>query len=737
MPTLSEIVAAAFAAGGPVDAEMKKLGKAYRPNPQQIAYAKAVANSFENATPGIGEVSLYEAETGVGKSLGYLVPMAVHCARTGQRGLVSTYTINLQTQLMGKDVPVAIAVAKAITGIQISAAVRKGRRNFLSPSRIVALMAAMATDGALTDDARISLEALRSFAEASGDIAEWKETFGPLPCGISEADVCLTAVCSDDDQQRYKDHVVGSHTADIVVTNHALTMISAIRWNRLLAGESDGFDIGVIDEADRIPHAAESVFDTRVSAPMMRRTLTAVSDAGIDTIKAFAALKDWEAWMGATFEKMEHRPGFTRDDRGGHVLLSAPNMADLRKEAVGHAVYLSGLLLEASTRGKKAGVDAGVVAEMRDMVEELRSFANGTLDAKEGEHSAIQCPLLRWSPVRSYPSLSIVPVYPGRLAARLFKPGKSSDGTEYAPFLRSLVFTSATLDAPARSQSESDADFRSFRSEVGIYYDRSNPEKVKNVSPDRCQRFAPEVFGRWSSLHLADRAAPRPTAKVDDEEIVTTNPAWVEYAADGVVAAHAAGGRTLVLTTSYVDTQAIAACVRAAGVDVIEHVRGTKLVDALAKYRETPNALLISPAAWEGVDLPGMVQNLVVTRLPFGSLDNARSGARAAALRARGLSEDAIRAIDFSSVALGAKKRLKQGFGRGIRQASDDVRVWMLDPRFPLPQSITSNRRARAYNDASFAGFSDCIPERFRSGFDDVYGYAEVFPYAVKQEVAA
>lgn len=736
MSRLSEIVASAFAAGGPVAAEMKKIGKPYRPNPQQIAYAKAVADGFETAREGVGEVSLLEAETGVGKSLGYLVPMAIHCAQSGKRGLVSTYTINLQTQLMGKDVPVAIAVAEAITGTRITAAVRKGRRNFLSPSRIVALMAAMAADGALTDDAKTSLEALRAFAAANGDIAEWKETFGPIPLGISEADICLSVSCDDADQFNYDFHVAASHDAQIVVTNHALTMLSALRWNKLLGGE-DGFDVGVIDEADRIPHAAESIFDSRVSAPMMRRICDVLGAAGIDTRFISDAVNKWESWMDDTFRDMDGRPGFARDERGGHVLLAADNMAKVRTEAVAHATGLVNVLTDAAKRAVRSKVKSDGVYEIHGMADELRSFIRIATDAKDGEHSAIQSPILRWSPVRSYPSISVVPVYPGRMAARLFKPGKSQDGTEYPPFLRSLVFTSATLDAPSRTQAESDVDFRGFRSEVGLYVDKADPSKAGHVSADRCRRFSPEDFGRWKSLTLADRAAPLPTAKDDVEEIVTTNPAWIEYAGAGAVQAHAAGGRTLVLTTSYADTAAIAACIRAAGIEVIEHVRGTKLVDVLALYRAKPDALLISPAAWEGVDLPGMVDNLVVARLPFGAVDNARSGARAAALRARGLSRDAISSINFASINSGAKKRLKQGFGRCIRQSTDAAHVWVLDPRFPLPASIVNNRRARAYNDAAFTHFSDCIPERFRSGFDDVYQSAKIFAYTVADEVAA
>ena len=46
-----------------------------------------------------------EGGTGVGKSLAYLLPAALFAVSKGQRVVVSTNTINLQEQLVGKDIP--------------------------------------------------------------------------------------------------------------------------------------------------------------------------------------------------------------------------------------------------------------------------------------------------------------------------------------------------------------------------------------------------------------------------------------------------------------------------------------------------------------------------------------------------------------------------------------------------------------------------------------------------------
>jgi ATP-dependent DNA helicase DinG len=70
---------------------------------------------------------IIEAGTGVGKSLGYLVPLAL----SGRRVVVSTATKNLQDQLAGKDAPL---VAAHVAGLSV--AVLKGRSNYLCRLRL-------------------------------------------------------------------------------------------------------------------------------------------------------------------------------------------------------------------------------------------------------------------------------------------------------------------------------------------------------------------------------------------------------------------------------------------------------------------------------------------------------------------------------------------------------------------------------------------------------------------------
>src|SRR6266540_4811562 len=71
----------------------------YEQRPEQLEVALAVDQAIREE-----RICLIEAGTGVGKTLAYLVPI-VEAIRDGKTVVVSTHTINLQTQLIEKDIP--------------------------------------------------------------------------------------------------------------------------------------------------------------------------------------------------------------------------------------------------------------------------------------------------------------------------------------------------------------------------------------------------------------------------------------------------------------------------------------------------------------------------------------------------------------------------------------------------------------------------------------------------------
>src|SRR5437868_8249520 len=95
--------------------------------PQQQELAVAVARALEE-----DRHLVVEAGTGVGKSLAYLVPAILFALEQHKKAIVSTHTINLQEQLLYKDIP----ILKKVLPVEFEAALMKGRQNYLCPRRL-------------------------------------------------------------------------------------------------------------------------------------------------------------------------------------------------------------------------------------------------------------------------------------------------------------------------------------------------------------------------------------------------------------------------------------------------------------------------------------------------------------------------------------------------------------------------------------------------------------------------
>ena len=119
-----EAIAGFFGEDGP----LARVLDSYRYRPQQVEMALAVAKAMEESRH-----LVVEGGTGVGKSMAYLLPAALFAQASGSRVVVSTNTINLQEQLIAKDLP---TLSAAIAGWSpelrdLSFALLKGRDNYL------------------------------------------------------------------------------------------------------------------------------------------------------------------------------------------------------------------------------------------------------------------------------------------------------------------------------------------------------------------------------------------------------------------------------------------------------------------------------------------------------------------------------------------------------------------------------------------------------------------------------
>ena len=106
----------------------------FEPRPEQQEMLGAVTRAIYG-----GQHLVVEGGTGVGKSVAYLLPAALFAVSKGQRVVVSTNTINLQEQLMSKDIPALTEVLEKSGLLQpgvLKAALLKGRANYVCLRRL-------------------------------------------------------------------------------------------------------------------------------------------------------------------------------------------------------------------------------------------------------------------------------------------------------------------------------------------------------------------------------------------------------------------------------------------------------------------------------------------------------------------------------------------------------------------------------------------------------------------------
>src|SRR5206468_1532596 len=186
--------------------------------PQRHEMALAVARALDE-----DRHLVVEAGTGVGKSLAYLVPSILFALEQHKKAIISTHTINLQEQLLYKDIP----ILKKTLPVEFDAALMKGRQNYLCPRRLeralesskelftgpeanelqrIAEWASMTRDGSLSD---LSIEP---------DPKVWAQV-------CSEAHICTQKTCGQNPGCFYQQARKRLLAADVIVLNHTLLFI--------------------------------------------------------------------------------------------------------------------------------------------------------------------------------------------------------------------------------------------------------------------------------------------------------------------------------------------------------------------------------------------------------------------------------------------------------------------------------------------------------------------------------
>lgn len=580
---------------------------------QQLKLAEHVAAAIAS-----GDNGLFEAGTGIGKTLAYLVPALLGDVSV----IISTGTRSLQDQLLLKDMPLLHPLFPSKRVVLL-----KGRSNYLCPYRLKSKIRVAQGDSKIHN----KLMEVRTWwsSTRSGDITELldpEEDPGLISMITSNRDNCLGQRCPDYDScPLYRSRGLAAE-ADIVIVNHHLLFADLAQKEESLQTILPSASAIVVDEAHRIPDIARQFFGAQVSSgqiielirdtrtemkllgnddPMMEKAVLHLEQALEKLSERILATaeKDFNRWYADNAQLVETLAGdepivqaakviqnvdFAMMDLSDHIERSrdrSEGMAQLSKR-ITRFVDLFALLTEAS-------------GENTDSVHWIDRRARGFV--------------IHLSP------LSVAQELQGLT---------SSSETAW-------IFLSATLSV--------DKSFDHFRNEMGL------PEGVGAVFPSPFDyRSAVKAY---IPMHL-----PEPTDASHTEKLVEAVTQLINVNA----------GRTFFLFTSHQALRKAAGLVADKGWPVF--VQGTmsraRLIEA---FVSTPNAVLLATQSfWEGIDVRGADLNcVIIDKLPFPNPSEPVLSAQARLVEAEG--GNSFVALSLPSMLLS----LKQGFGRLMRQESD------------------------------------------------------------------
>src|SRR5580658_2110956 len=180
----------------------------YRPEQQRMAAAVARALEEERHL-------VVEAGTGVGKSLAYLVPAVLFARERKKKAVISTYTINLQEQLVYKDIP----ILQKVLPIEFEAVLWKGRQNYLCPKRLDRAIENAAE--LFTGPEQEELQRIRewSLTTREGTLSDFSVEPDPAVWTqvCSEQHICTARTCGGDARCFYQQARKRLASADMVV----------------------------------------------------------------------------------------------------------------------------------------------------------------------------------------------------------------------------------------------------------------------------------------------------------------------------------------------------------------------------------------------------------------------------------------------------------------------------------------------------------------------------------------
>lgn len=612
--------------------------------PEQEKMALYCAQAFASDSP-----LLFEAGTGVGKSLAYLVPGIIAAVRFKRQLVVATHTIALQQQIIEKDIPRIRELFSACKALEDCAnfkeAILLGRANYLCTHR---LKRALAEKRELFDtEESAQLESIADWATHTKT-----GLFEELPYGIStevwnwvnaDSSSCSQKNCSDG-TCFYRNARAKAASAQIVILNHSL-LFSLLAGGGGTDPDCRGIlfpdDMLVLDEAHLVPDVASECFGISLSAGGVSTELKRIYDPrkkrGLITREGLSEFRDREIVAEAILscEKFFSDAQKRYLEERKTVRLSSPDW--ISTDAPQKLDSLIRLLDSLSQNAKSESL-AAEIKDHRRRVSGIKNSMEDCLYISDNDY-------VYWLESDSISGHKInVNSAPIEVADKLRKTIFSKE--------TGVVLTSATLAVGG--------DMEDFSSKIGA------------DGAESCICDSPFDYDNNMRVLLnVDSPEPDKNSRKLDCRSLAKN---VE-----ALCARERGG-TLVLFTSHSDLRATAEILENSeilrGRNIYVQGRGRRS-ELIKNFAEDGNSILLgTDTFWTGIDVPGpALSQIIITRLPFENFTHPLIEARME--RAESLGQNAFTKISLPSAII----KFRQGIGRLIRSSTDKGTVAILDSR--------------------------------------------------------
>ncbi len=616
---------------------------------------------------------MVEAGTGTGKSVAYLIPAALWALQNNTRVVVSTNTINLQDQLINKDIPDIIQALN----IPLRATVLKGRGNYLCPRRLESLR----RQGPETsDEMRVLAKVLIWLQETTsgdrqeinlnqrGERAVWERLSAADDACTSET--CLNRMGGICPFYRARQAAQNAH---IIIVNHALLLADVATGNRVLPD----YQYLIVDEAHHMESAVTNALSFRVSQAEVERVMRELGGPNAGAMgRLLTALQDTvpPGEFAAANQLVEQATNyaFHFQNQSRNFFIAIDNFLLEMREGRDLGQYAQQVRILPATRTQPAWLEVEMAWDeaqhsLKSLLANLEQIGQSLVDLLEGGYEEIE---------DVYGDLANVYRRLGELNENLnglvFKPDPDriywaeiqSDGRRLSlhaaplhigPLMQkhiwhekaSVILTSATLTT---------------HGEFDYIRNRLYAEEADTIALG-----SPYDFESQALLYLIDNI-PEPSDRHGHQRAVN----------QGLVhLCRATGGRALVLFTSYAQLKATASAISGPlaehGIIVYEQGTGASPHTLLEHFRTTDQAVLLGTRSfWEGVDVPGEALSvLAIIKLPFDVPSDPIIAARSETF------ENPFQEYSLPEAIL----RFRQGFGRLIRTKYDRGVVAVFDRR--------------------------------------------------------